>query len=31
MGILFPFLRRTEVSTLWCSFFLSFIWSVNWT
>jgi hypothetical protein len=25
MGILFPILRRNEVSTLWSSFFLSFI------
>jgi hypothetical protein len=29
MGILFPLLRRTEVSTPWSSFFLSFMWSVN--
>jgi hypothetical protein len=29
MGILFPILRRTEVSILWLSFFLSFMWSVN--
>ena len=29
MGILFPLLRRIEVSTLWSSFFLSFMWSVN--
>jgi hypothetical protein len=29
MGILLPLLRRTEVSILWSSFFLSFIWSVN--
>ena len=29
MSILFPLLRRTEVSTLWSSFFLSFMWSVN--
>jgi hypothetical protein len=29
MCILFPLLRRIEVSTLWSSFFLSFIWSVN--
>jgi hypothetical protein len=29
MGILFPLLRRTEVSILWSSFFLSFMWSVN--
>jgi hypothetical protein len=28
MGLLFPFLRRTKVSTLLSSF-LSFIWSVN--
>jgi hypothetical protein len=26
---LIPFLRRTKVSTLWSSFFLSFRWSVN--
>jgi hypothetical protein len=25
MGILFPLLRRIEVSTLWSSFFLSFM------
>ena len=25
MGILFPILRRSEVSTLWSSFFLSFM------
>jgi hypothetical protein len=29
MGILFPLLRRTEVSILWSSFFLSFIWPVT--
>jgi hypothetical protein len=29
MSILFPLLRRTEVSTRWSSFFLSFIWSVH--
>ena len=29
MGILFPLLRRTEISTVWSSFFLSFMWSVN--
>jgi hypothetical protein len=29
MGILFPFLRRFEVFTLWSSFFLRFMWSVN--
>ena len=29
MGILFPNLRRNEVSTLWSSFFLSFMWFVN--
>ena len=28
-GILFPLLRRTKASTLWSSFFLSFMWSVN--
>jgi hypothetical protein len=27
--ILFPNLSRTEASTLWSSFFLSFIWSVS--
>ena len=27
--ILFPLLRRTEASTLWYSFFLIFMWSVN--
>jgi hypothetical protein len=26
----FPFLRSTKASTLWSSFFLGFIWSVNW-
>jgi hypothetical protein len=29
VGILFPFLRSAEVSILWTSFFLSFMWSVN--
>ena len=29
MSILFPILRRNEVSTIWSSFFLSFMWSVN--
>ena len=29
MGMLFPLLRRMEASTLWSSFFLSFVWSVN--
>ena len=29
-GILFPLLRRTEVSTLWSSFFMSFMWPVNY-
>jgi hypothetical protein len=29
MGILFPLLRRIEVSTLWSSFFLCFMWFVN--
>ena len=29
VSILFSLLRRTEISTLWCSFFLSFMWSVN--
>jgi hypothetical protein len=29
MSILFPLLKSTEVSTLWSSFFLSFIWSMN--
>ena len=28
--ILFSILRMTETSTLWFSFFLSFIWSVNY-
>jgi hypothetical protein len=30
MDILFPLLRRTKVSTLWSSFFLSFICFVNY-
>ena len=29
MGILFPLLRSIGVSTLWFSFFLSFMWFVN--
>jgi hypothetical protein len=29
MGVLFPLLRRNEVSTLWSSFFLSFMCSAN--
>jgi hypothetical protein len=29
VSILFPFLRRTEASTFWPYFFLSFIWLVN--
>jgi hypothetical protein len=29
MGIFFPLLRRTNVSTRWSSFFLSFMWSVK--
>jgi hypothetical protein len=29
MGILFPILRRNEVSTLWSSFFLSFMCFAN--
>jgi hypothetical protein len=29
VSILLPILRRTEVSTLWSSFFLNFMWSVN--
>jgi hypothetical protein len=29
MGILFPILRRNEVSTLWSSFFLSFMCFTN--
>ena len=29
MNILFSLLRRTEASTLWSSFFLSCVWSVN--
>jgi hypothetical protein len=31
MGILFPILRRSEVSTLWCSFFLNFMCFANYT
>jgi hypothetical protein len=31
MGILFPFLRRIKISTLWSSFFLRFMWFVNCT
>jgi hypothetical protein len=30
MSILLHFLRRTEAPTLWFSFILSFIWSVNY-
>ena len=30
MGILFPLLRRIEVSTLWSSFFLSFMCFANY-
>ncbi len=30
MGILFPLLRRIEVSTLWSSFFLSFMCFENY-
>jgi hypothetical protein len=30
MGILFPLLRRNEVSTLWSSFFLSFMSFANY-
>jgi hypothetical protein len=30
MGILFPILRRNEVSTLWSSFFLSFMSPANY-
>jgi hypothetical protein len=30
MGILFPILRRNEVSTLWSSLFLSFICFANY-
>jgi hypothetical protein len=30
MSILFPLLRSTEASTLLSSFFLGFIWSMNW-
>jgi hypothetical protein len=26
MGILFPILKRDEISTLWSSFFLSFMY-----
>jgi hypothetical protein len=29
VNIFFPLLRRTEVSTVWFSFFLTFMWSVN--
>jgi hypothetical protein len=29
VGILFPLLRRNKVSTLWSSFFLSFMSFVN--
>ena len=29
VSILFPLLRRIKVSTLWFSFFVGFIWSVN--
>lgn len=29
MGILFPILRRNEVSTRWSSFFLIFLWFAN--
>jgi hypothetical protein len=29
MGILFPILRKNEVSTLWSSFFLSFMCFAN--
>jgi hypothetical protein len=29
MGILFPILRRSKVSTLWSSFFLSFMCFAN--
>jgi hypothetical protein len=29
MGILFPLLKSIKVSTLWPSFFLSFMWFVN--
>jgi hypothetical protein len=29
MGILFPNLRRSDLLTLWSSFFFSFMWSVN--
>ena len=29
IAVLFPFLRRNEVSILWSSFFLSFMWSIN--
>jgi hypothetical protein len=30
VSILFTLLKSTEASTVWSSFFLSFIWSVNW-
>jgi hypothetical protein len=29
MGILFPLLKRTDVSILWSSFFLNLIWCMN--
>jgi hypothetical protein len=29
MGVLFPFLRRGKVSTLWSSFFLNFMGLAN--
>jgi hypothetical protein len=29
MSVLFPLLRSIKVSTLWSSFFLSFMWFVN--
>jgi hypothetical protein len=30
VSILFTLLKSTEASTFWSSFFLGFIWSVNW-
>jgi hypothetical protein len=31
VSILFILLKSIEASTFWSSFFLDFIWSVNWT
>jgi hypothetical protein len=30
VNILFSFLKNTGSSTFWSSFFLGFIWSMNW-